>query len=339
MCIVRRVRVATMAVTAVGSVFAVSVAANATPAARLVYSRAAGAESCADEDALRAAVAKRVGHDPFVPSAKQTVVASMAPASGAGFVARVRLIDEDGTEYGTREFHAGGACADLLDTAALAIAIAIDPQSLAPRPAGPPPPAAEVAPPVPAPDAPRERRAEREEPPADATRVPEGSPVAFDGLAGVVASAGFAPALAIGAELGGGLRWRDASLGLEGRIDAPASTPAQGGGQASTWLVVATLAACGHAAPLFACAVAQAGAMRATGEAPGATDEWVPWWAAGGRFGVTAPLSDETDIRVRSDLVVDLAPPRLHLNGIAAPVWDAPRVAESLGADVVVHFR
>ncbi|HTB72556.1 MAG TPA: hypothetical protein VK762_04915 [Polyangiaceae bacterium] len=113
---------------------AIPTTANARPSARLVYSRAAGAESCPDERALRAAVAERVGYDPFFAWVKQAVVASMAPDGRRGFVARIRLVDEQGIEAGTRDLHADGACADLLDTAALAIAIAIDPQSLTPRP-------------------------------------------------------------------------------------------------------------------------------------------------------------------------------------------------------------
>jgi hypothetical protein len=51
--------------------------AGATPQARLVYSRGTGAEDCADEHALRRAVAARIGYDPFFPWAPKTVVASM----------------------------------------------------------------------------------------------------------------------------------------------------------------------------------------------------------------------------------------------------------------------
>lgn len=311
--------------------------ANARPSARLVYSRPAGAESCPDERALRAAVAERVGYDPFFAWAKQAIVASMSPADKSGFVARIRLVDEQGIEYGTRELHVDGACADLLDAAALAIAIAIDPQSLLRAPVLRPPvterpPAPEEPPPTVAPAPGAEEDSAPEPGP-----LPEGAPITFDGIAGVVGSAGVAPALAVGARLGAAVRWRDASVSLEGRVDAPASRPARGGGRASSWLAVVTLAPCAHAGPLFACALVQAGQMRASGEAPGGLDQWAPWWAIGGRLGLLAPLSDRTALRLGSDLVGNLARQPLNLNGYT--VWEAPPVAESLGADVVVHFR
>jgi len=85
---------------------AIPTAARATASARLVYSRSSGADSCASETALRAAVAERVGYDPFFPGAKPVVVASMGRAGEAGFVARIRMIDEHGIEYGTREYRA-----------------------------------------------------------------------------------------------------------------------------------------------------------------------------------------------------------------------------------------
>jgi hypothetical protein len=312
---------------------AIPTTANARPSARLVYSRAAGAESCPDERALRAAVAERVGYDPFFAWVKQAVVASMAPDGKRGFVARIRLVDEQGTEAGTRDLHADGACADLLDTAALAIAIAIDPQSLTPRPvAEKPAPPQPPPPPPPPPDA----GAEEEEAP-EPTPAPAGSPVMFDAIAGVVASAGVAPAPAVGARLGAEARWRDVSIGLEGRIDAPAaSEPVQGGGRVSSRLIVATLAPCAHAGPLFACALVQAGQIRASGDVTGGLDQWTSWWGAGGRLGVLARVSHVAAFRLASDVVGDLVRPRLRLNG---PPWEAPAVAGSLGVDLVVHFQ
>lgn len=321
-------------------------AAGATPSARLVYSRSAGAASCADEQALRAAVAKRVGYDPFFPVAKQTIVASISRVAGRRFVARIVLVDERGVEFGAREFHVEEACADLLDTMALAIAIAIDPQSLArePRPQNPPapepPPTVDALPvversslgaaatpsPAPTPAA----------TPAMRLRSP-GAPVMLEAAAGVVGSVGVAPAPGIGGALGAALRWRDVSLGLEGRFDAPASVRIQGGGSASTSLVLLALAPCGYAGPLLGCGLIQRGQMRASGEAPGAVEKSVPWWAAGGRFGLQVPVGgDRTVLRLSSDLLVNLVPQIVQLAGTQA--WKAPRMTESLGLDVVVHF-
>src|SRR5579863_61573 len=133
---------------------------DAAPTARIVYSRAVGADSCPDEQALRRAVASRVGYDPFFAWAKKTIVAGMALDKPRGFVARVALVDENGTEHGTRELRTEGPCSDLLEASALAIAIAIDPQSLAPRPeAHEPPPEPTTAQPSAFAPAPIENRA------------------------------------------------------------------------------------------------------------------------------------------------------------------------------------
>src|SRR5580698_5235802 len=89
-------------------------AANATPTSRLVYSRSSDADSCPDEQALRHAVAARVGYDPFFPYATRTIVVSIARRDRA-FVASVDLVDEGGLSHGARELPAEGNCTELLD--------------------------------------------------------------------------------------------------------------------------------------------------------------------------------------------------------------------------------
>jgi len=165
---------------------------------------------------------------------------------------------------------------------------------------------------------------------------PKGPALRLDATAGIVASVGVAPAPAVGAALGATARWRVASLGLEGRFDAASSAPIQGGGSASSSLVLVSLVACGHSGPVFGCGLVQAGQMRA-GEAPNVSEQSAPWWAVGGRIGIVLPVGgDRTGFRLRSDLLGNLAPQTLTLNGLQA--WKAPRFSESLGADVVIHF-
>src|SRR4051812_40160467 len=99
---------AALSMVATSLVLAASLAAATAraegPAARLVYARAPGTESCADEATLRRAVAARVGYDPFFPFAKQTVVVRFATSAASatsatsarplprGFIAQVSLI-------------------------------------------------------------------------------------------------------------------------------------------------------------------------------------------------------------------------------------------------------
>lgn len=310
--------------------------ASATPTARLVYSRSSDAESCPDEPALRHAVAARIGYDPFFAWATRTVVANLTRRDGA-FVASVDLVDEHGIAHGVRELHSSTGCGELLDAVALTIAIAIDSQSLAPTL---PPPA--PVPPVPPSAAPAPVEPEMAAPPPRETPIPPRPPtprsMTLEASLGGVASVGVAPGpAALGLSLGVGLRWSRFSLGIEGRLDAPTGKAADGGGNVSSWLAVGSILPCAYAGPLLACAVAQGGSMQssASGE-PDTRSRQVGWWAAGGRVGVLQPLSSDLLLRLRADVVADLRPTTLELNGGGA--WTAPGVAVSLGADALLRF-
>jgi hypothetical protein len=314
-----------------------------------VYSRSVDAGSCPDEQALRRAVAARVGYDPFFAWATRTVVASLTRRNQA-FVATVDLVDEGGVSHGARELRAEGDCGELLDAVALAIAIAIDPQSLtrpatpapttAPTqdepPAPPPSPAVVVAAPQPTADAPAS--------PAAAPASSEGAaPWSFDVSAGLAGSVGFAPGPSAGLALGADARWRWLSLGLEGRIDAPASTSAgssagsSNSGTVSSWLVLGAVVPCAHLASFFGCALVQAGSAQTSGNGvPDPRSQSLPWLAAGGRLGMLVGFTDDLRLRLHADVVANLDPMTLQLYG--GNVWPAPPVAASLGADMVLHF-
>ncbi len=171
-------------------------AASTAPAsgARLVYSRSPEAASCPDEDALRRTVAARVGYDSFFPWAKRTVLATVSRRDGA-FVARVDLVDEQGIRHGGHELRTDGACGELLDPVALAVAIAIDPKLLLARPV-----AADAPPPRPA------------------------FAFAFETSLGVAGWLGVTPAPSFGPTLHLAWTWRRLSLGLEGFVGTPSST-------------------------------------------------------------------------------------------------------------------
>ncbi len=322
--------------------------AAAAPTGRLVYSRAPGAESCADEATLRRSVAARVGYDPFFPWAKRTVVANLARQS-RDFVAVVSLVDEEGVAHGGRELRTSGDCAELLDATALAIAIAIDPEILthpappstlaggsgpggvAPGVVGEPaaPPAA--TPPVFTAPAPPDVPTSLQPPPA--TR-----PADFEATLGAVASSGSAPDLAVGLSAGAQVRWRHVSVGVEGQVDAPASRSVQGG-DVSAWAVLGAVVPCAYFGPFLACAVAQGGALRvSSGGVPETHATWTGSWQAGARAGVLIPVGESLFLRVHSDLLVNLDRARLELR-VGQVVWTAPLFDSSLGIDAVVRFR
>jgi hypothetical protein len=332
-----------------GVLFAAGHAA-AAPTGRLVFSRAPGAESCADEATLRRSVAARVGYDPFFPWAKRTIVTNLARQS-RDFIATVSLIDEHGVAHGGRELRTSGDCAELLDATALAIAIAIDPEILthpappsplaggsgpggvapgaAGEPVDPPPPAA-VTPPV-----------------FPSSALPDGpslqSPAAarpadFEATLGAVAASGSTPDLAVGLNAGAQVRWRHVSVGVEGQIDTPSSRSARGSGDVSAWPVLGAVVPCAYFGAFLACAVAQGGALRvSSGGVPDQRATWTASWQAGARAGVLIPVGESLSLRVRSDLLVNLDRVSLGLRG--APVWTAPLFGGSLGIDAVVRFR
>jgi hypothetical protein len=319
-----------------------SSAARAAPTARLVYSRTAGAEACPDEGEMRRAIAERVGYDPFFPWAQKTVVASMAPASPQGFIATVSLVDEHGYSHGAREIHTSGRCAELREAAALAIAIAIDPQLLAPRaedPPAPPPSPPPVPPEAPAPPASPAPAARAPIAAAPALRAPPspGPPVMVEGSAGVVGSLGVAPLATVGLSLGVSARRGHGSLGVEARVDAPSPKSVQGGGNVLFWLATAGLTVCGHAGPFLACALGQLGSMQTSGDVAGAHPASYLWGAAGGRLGWTLPITETSGLRLRGDVLADLdrATIVLHLTALAP----APPVTGSLGIEYVLRFR
>jgi hypothetical protein len=320
-------------------------AANATPTSRLVYSRSSNADSCPDEQALRSAVAARVGYDPFFAWATRTIVANIRRREQA-FVATVDLVDEKGISHGARELHAESECGELFDAVALAIAIAIDPQSLtrpSPPPAQPTPPTSEPAPAT----APLAEIVAPAATPVDVapsrpalvkTADSRADSLTFEASAGAVASTGVAPGPAVGLALGAALRWSTFSLGLEGRIDAPASATAPGGGEVSSWLVLGAVTPCVYLGPVFGCAVVQAGSAQTSSSGVADTrSQSLGWFATGGRLGVLFHMTADTLLRLRTDVVANLDPQTLRLNG--GDAWPAPLVAASLGVDLVLHFR
>jgi hypothetical protein len=322
----------------VAAAWLASGSAHAAPTSRLIYSRSSEAASCPEEQTLRHEVAARVGYDPFFAWATRTVVAGITRREGA-FVATVDLIDEKGMSHGARELHTDGECGELLGAVALAIAIAIDPQSLSRNPSDP-----EPEPPSPAPAAAPTVQIPTEPHPADTHEAPPPSvapsqqafPV-FEVSVGAVASAGVAPNLAAGIALGSGIRWRIFSLSLEGRIDAPSTYAAEGGGSVSSWLVLAGPVPCLHYGPLFGCGIGQVGSLQASGTGvPGTHSTSVPWWAAGGRVGALLRLGDDLYLRIRSDVLANFDRATLQLNG--AEVWPAPAIATSLGVDALLRF-
>jgi hypothetical protein len=323
-------RLAPLAAGALSALLLAGTARTACAAAsvRLVYVRGPGAEQCPPEDVVHAAVRSRLGYDPFIAWAHDTLFAEVTHSAGA-FRTRVKLVDDTNTERGAREMSVpGDDCAAVIEAIGLTISLTIDPNSFI----GPPP-----SQPVPPPRAESER--EPEPMPAQAAPPPHEAPALFPprhesgvsvhvGL-GVIGSLGSAPAATAGATFSVGVGWRVLSLDLEGRADLPASgaspLPSAPSAQVRSWLLAASIVPCLHLGPLFGCGVAGTGDQGAT--ATGITtrrEDHAAWWAAGARAGTEFSLSNPLFLRAYAEVLGTLARNTLFIDREQAyrfPPW------------------
>ena len=298
--------------------------ARANPSARLVYVRGPGADLCPNEDAVRKAVAARLGYDPFFLSAPTTIFVE-ASRDGDRFVAVVKLVDDQGVERGMRHLQSHTRdCGDLIGTLALTISLVVDPVSLASAP-NPPDKSAEapVAPPAP-PLPPVALPAQRTDPPQVALpshplATPEAArrADAMTFFAGVTAlgSVGSALAPTAGAAVFGGARRGWASLQVEARADLPASAP--GPPAARSWALLASLVPCAHRLRAFACGTIGLESIHATGNAaaPRSAETLVAF--AGGRLGVDLAATERFALAAFAGGFVPFQRPRIEIDGLS----------------------
>jgi Sigma-70, region 4 len=314
---------------ALGASILVTARANASPSARLVYVRDPGAAACPDEDALRQAVKRRVGYDPFFPWAKTTIVVQIT-GEGTSFVAHVQLVDESGLSRGARELRsAASGCSGVVDATALAISIALDmnaPVADEPRPS---PVAAPSSEPPPSPVAPLSSdRAPSSVPPPRDSVVFDGNKASSSASAlradvgvDVLEAIGVAPSVVPGFDVWVATRWGVGSLGLEVRGDGPGTVAFPGGGQATVLLFAATVAPCAHAGSLFACAVGSLGWLHASGADVAVTRSGsAEVLAVGPRAGFELPVGHSLALQVHGDLLVNALRPEVSLNGTLWPL-------------------
>ena len=204
---------------------------RAAPTSKLTYVRGPGAEQCPAEPELRAAVAKRVGYDPFFPHADRTVVATIESAPKSRFSAKARVLDVEGRLIGERSLDPMTDCGEVVQSLALAISVALDdldaariektPEETPPPPPPPPPSPTELAP--------------KEHPPVPPP-PPEGDapPIRVRLSAGTAGVLGVGPAPAFAFVAGVGVKRAAWSAALEGRGHLTATEALAGGGSLAT---------------------------------------------------------------------------------------------------------
>jgi hypothetical protein len=334
-------------------------AAEGATSSRLLYSRGPGAEACPDEPALRAAVGRLLGYDPFVVSARTTVVIGVE-REGSRIRARTYL-DEGGVSRGAREFWTAATnCDELVAAVALAVSIALDPMNAEHSASSGAPPDEPSEPtriegadgPSSAPVAPALDPPPQSSPPADRPAAPapphaadaggpaaRAGPVRFDLGVGGFGSVGSLPQVSGGPFVLGRARLGRWSLDLEARAEVPETTAVpSAGARERTWSWGGSIAPCFHAWAFAFCATASTNRIHAEGvgvTSPTPQDAQVV--ALGARTAAEWPVAGSVSLQVRADGSVPLARTRLVLNGVDA--WTSPAVSVAVGLGVLIAIR
>lgn len=304
--------------------------------ARLVYERAPGAESCEGPNELRAAVAERLGYDPFVERDDVLTVVVRVRGVGTGLEATIERRSPSGDPIGkpSKITSKSARCDDLLATVAVGTAIAIDPLGTG-TPKEPdalptlPPAEPYEAPRAPAPDAPAPD-AKPPEPAAPSTptfvHVGAGPFVAV----GALAAASFGPRAFVGVSHG------MFELDLEGRFDAPVRYYA-GRQYVDSSLVLGSLLPCVRYAVFLSCASVSMGALRGTGFGyDHSREENSFYMTIGARQAFEWELGRHVALRLNVDGAIVLRPIRIEADGQV--LWSTPPFAFSASPMLVGRF-
>ena len=320
----------------------VAAAGDSTPAegsARLVYQRDPGAESCPDEEALRAEVARRVGFNPFKEDASRVIICRISPI---GHGLRVRIEVENGAESprSSRELVSKRAdCQELSEALQVALSIAIHPVAYA-VPIDPEK-EEEAAPPE---SKPVQREVPKVAPPlspdpADTLVAAPPPRPDMELLVGahVAVAAGLNPGLAYVATIDIGLAGRRYSTEADVRLVAPSSL-AVGSRSLRVWQWAALLATCAHQGPFSACLLGAGGMIYGTGVGFAISEKSnSPQVAAGARGAVEYPFAGRR-LRLRAAIDLTAALTRTHFTVGGVDVWVSPRAAAVLALGLAGAF-
>ncbi len=322
-----------------------SAAANAGPrAVHLVYNRGAGAEQCPSQAELQQGIVARLGRDPFWGKGARQMWITIS-RSGTELVATIAAQAEDGGAAQVRAVTSRRAeCVELASAVELAVAIAIDPGAALGRPSEAPGDVAEPFEPASAAPSPLAAPSGAAEPAAlvTAQRAPTAEARStrdrhwFVG-AGLLLSVGAGPSPSAGFALGLGVRQRDWSLTVEGRVDYPTEQAVKGGGAVGAAPILGEVVPCYHVHWFAACAVAAAGTLRGSArDLPRARVDLTPYLAAGARLAAELPVSARVTLGAHFDLLATLTPTYLQVDQME--VWRTPVASATLGFSAIERF-
>jgi hypothetical protein len=242
---------------------------------------------------------------------------------GAGASATI-VLRRSGAEVGRRELSLPAAdCRELSRSVALAIAIALDPQTAPPPPAPPgperrPPPAPPAAPGL------------VQQPPA-----PEAAASVEAEITGRVGlTVGLAPVPVPLVAAGVAVRRPPGTVQLEA-LFAGGGRKEVAGGQVGAWMAGGGVLPCGRAGPLSLCGGGWGAYYRAGGaDLAGAREEAGLWLGLGGRASLAVMTSRAFELSLLAEGLWSVRRFRLVDSGTGATFWLMPRFAATLGVGV-----
>lgn len=307
--------------------------------ARLVYQRDPGAETCPDEEVLRAEVARRVGFNPFKEEASRVIICRVDRV-GPGLRARIEVENDAEHLKSSRELVSKRAdCQELSEALQVALSIAINPVVATVR--IDPEKEKESAPPV---AKPAEREDSKVVPPLPrdpaatvvAAPLPRSGIELLVGAHGAVA-AGLNPGLAYAATFDIGLAGRRYSAEADLRLVAPSSV-AVGRGSLRVWQWAVLLATCAHRGVFSACLLGSGGMIYGTGEGFAINEKsHSPQVAAGTRGAVEYPFA-KGRLRLRAAIDLTAALPHTHFTVGGVDAWVSPPAAAVLAVGLAGVF-
>lgn len=299
--------------------------------------------TCGDAEELRAAVAGRLGYDPFVDRTDvPTVVVRIRAVAPSALEASIERREASGARGRPSTITSKrGDCAELLNTVAVGAAIAVDPLSLQDPPAVdpslpalPPVTTSPPAPPSPAASSPAPPPAGTQ---AEAAPVPASTSPAslLVGVGGSVAT-GALPVASFGPRLLVGVHHGAFELDLEARYDAPVRFY-QGAPYVEASLALANLAPCLRWRWLISCGELALGALFGKGAGYAETRKDNTFYAAAGvREAVEISFAGRFAARISLEGLFALRPTRLEANG--QTLWTTPLFAFSVVPTLLGRF-
>jgi hypothetical protein len=302
--------------------------------ARLDYDRALAATACPSEVELRAAVAGRLGYDPFIAGSRRVVHARIT-RERERLQAFVSVDEPDGSRRERGPISSAAMdCHELGEALSLALSIAVDPLALVRGPEHVETSAPAV---VPAPVV----EPRREPAPAvadEVSRRPETRRLEWRAYGGGAMGVGWTPAPSPSIVAGAGLAWsKRYAIFAEGRHDLGGSAAGPDGSSIHATVTSVSIAPCLELLPFAVCALGTVGSLAGEGRGVDRPTSQRSMLAAAGLRGtfeqhIVGPLA----ARFTLDAEWVLAPVRQRI--LDAQVWESPVIVASAGAALAVHF-